>query len=86
MITMPSKETVRRICILNKATYCYILVQNNLQVVKVLLDIPHDRSYSIKKELEEWCGVKFEIVTSESPSILVEEIQIKGEKILPIVT
>jgi hypothetical protein len=82
--TIPNKETIRRICILNGGTNCYLLAATKYNNTMVLMDIAEDRTCSVKVELKSWCGMKIRVFTYEKDTEEKEEILAKGERILPI--
>jgi len=83
--TTPNKETVRRISVLHKAKYCYLLVIPTDPLVYILSDIATSRLDQFARDLEEWSGMKFQVYNEKSAVDRVNNIKKNGEKILPIV-
>jgi len=84
-LTTPNKEIIRRICRLNGASKCYLVVDTNDEYVEILTDIPSAKKDICITELEEWAGVKFRIFNFEDDKDLVSSIKSSGEIILPII-
>ncbi|MEE9326915.1 MAG: hypothetical protein V3U71_06420 [Cocleimonas sp.] len=82
--TIPNKETIRRICILNGATNCYLLASTEYTYTMVLMDIAEEKTNAVKIELKSWCGMEIRVFTYERETEGKKEILAKGEKILPI--
>ncbi len=82
--TTPSKESIRRICILHGGSYCFLQVDTGAEHVEVLMNITNDRVKSCREELEAWCGMKFKLINEESTDDEMKRISLLGEKILPI--
>jgi len=84
--TTPNKETVRRICILQGGTECYIQVNTGNEYVNILTNIENQNLEQCVWELESWCGMKFKLFNEDSESETSDRIRLNGEKILPIDT
>jgi len=84
MITTPNKEIVRRICILHGATYCYMLVIPEKDVVRILVDSDFKDISGIVDELRAWCGIRFEVINYNTDELKSNDLKKRGEKILPI--
>ena len=97
--TTPNKETVRRICLLSGASYCYLLVETGDDYVDVFTDIEQLEMDNCINELESWCGMKFRVYAASEDNgnnfgdnngdnngekNKIAEIRTLGEKILPI--
>ena len=82
--TTPNKETIRRICILQGGTECYIQVNTGNEYVNILTDIENQNLDQCLSELESWCGMKFQLFNEDSESKYTNKIKLNGEKILPI--
>ncbi len=53
----PNKEIIRRICILNGGTCCYICHTKGDAFIEILTDITEERLNNFSKELSEWSGI-----------------------------
>ena len=82
--TTPNKETIRRICILNGATTCYLYTPEDTPKVMLVIDIKDDKVNSIEEELKSWCGMPFKVYSSLAKCEQTHIIQQHGVKILPI--
>ncbi len=82
--TTPSKETIRRICILQGGTECHILVDTGYDYVDVLSDIEDQNFKQCLSDLEAWCGMKFQLFNNHSEKKHINRIKQDGERILPI--
>ena len=83
--TTPNIETIRRISILFKAKYCYLLTIPDDPVIQVLVDINKNQLNNYKAEIESWCGMQFYIFNHETAHAnTVNNIKKNGTKILPI--
>jgi hypothetical protein len=82
--TTPNKETIRRICLLQGGTECYILVDNDSDYIDVFTNIQDQNIPACLVELVEWCGMKFCLLNENSEIGSINKIRTKGEKILPI--
>jgi len=85
--TTPNIETIRRISILFKAKYCYLLIIPDDPVIQILVDIKKNQLNNYKSEIESWCGMKFYIFNNETAHTnTINNIKKNGTKILPIKT
>ena len=82
--TTPNKEIVRRICVMNDASFCYLLVEYSSATIKLYANIPDNLILKANEELLSWCGMPFKIYNDNSETLLINNIMNKGEKILPI--
>ena len=82
--TTPNKETIRRLCLLHKVEFCYLLSDTDSVFVHVLVDIENQKKESFCQELESWCGMKFEIFTLDSDEVNIIRMKRYGEKIYPL--
>jgi len=82
--TTPNKEVVRRICVMNGASFCYLLAEYSVESVVIFTDIPDRLITAASNELVSWCGMNFKIYNENSKSKTINNIKFKGEKILPI--
>ncbi len=78
----PNREIIRRICILNGGSICYISYSTENNFIEVLTDIKTSNLSNFEKELKEWTGINYKVYsTKNSTKETSEHIQ---EKILPI--
>jgi len=81
----PNKEIIRRICILNGGTNCYISHTTGDNFIEVLADIEQDRLIHFATELKEWSGVNYKTYSiNNTPE--EQNFQHINEQILPIRT
>jgi hypothetical protein len=59
----PNKEIIRRICILNGGTCCYISHTKGDSFIEVLADIKHEMLDNFSQELSEWTGINYKVYT-----------------------
>ena len=78
----PNKETIRRICILNGATRCYISHTRGDDFIEILTDIKEEKLNNFSKELTQWSGINYKVysIGGKNKSLL-DHINIK---ILPM--
>ena len=57
----PNKEVIRRICILNGGTCCYISYTKGSAFIEVLTDTTEERLNNFSKELGEWSGINYKV-------------------------
>jgi hypothetical protein len=82
--TTPNKETIRRLCLLHKVSYCYILVDTGTAFVELLSDIKDSNKLLFKGELESWCGMSFQTYNLHSNCNNISRLKKEGEKIYPL--
>jgi len=82
--TKPNIETVRRISMLCKVNYCYLLIRPNDPIIQLLADINDTSVKNYKSELEAWCGMQFSIYNESDKPDIIDYIIKNGKKILPI--
>ena len=82
--TTPNIETARRISILCKAQYCYLLTAVKDPVISIFVDISDSNLDDYRSELEAWCGMKFHIYNESAETKIIENIVKHGRQILPI--
>jgi hypothetical protein len=80
----PNKEVIRRICILNGGTCCYISHIKGDAFIEILTDITEERLNNFSKELSEWSGINYKVFSLKTPSDNKNEISHINNKILPI--
>ena len=82
----PNREIIRRICILNGGTICYISCKKDHQYIDVLADVAKEKLNDFAKELMEWSGVNYHVYSiHDEPSLKYEHLHI-DEQILPLET
>ena len=82
--TTPNKETIRRLCILNGATFCYLLIRSTEPFAHIFSDIDCKNIGNFSEELEAWCGMKILVCNEQFHDRTLTTIKKNGEKILPI--
>ncbi len=80
----PNKEIIRRICILNGGTTCYIGHKKGEQYLEVLSDIKEENLERFAKELSEWSGVSYKVYSMGKQNSGGELLNRINNKILPI--
>ena len=81
----PNKEIIRRICILNGGTTCYISHTKGDDFVEVLADIEKNQLVSFATELKEWSGINYKTYRIADSTPTERCLQHINEKILPII-
>ncbi len=84
IVTTPNLEAVRRVCILSGASLCYIYVPKHKPVIDILINIDKKDLDTVQRELESWCGMKFNVICTQSKEEEIKRVRGKGYKILPI--
>ena len=78
----PNREIIRRICILNGGSTCYISYSTENNFIEILADIKISNLSHFEKELKEWTGINYKVYSTENNTgATSKHIQ---EKILPI--
>ena len=80
----PNKEVIRRICLLNGATTCYIAKTKGKQSIEVLVDIKEVNLTHFSKELSEWSGIMYQVYSLNTYKNNDHTVRHIKEKILPI--
>ena len=80
----PNKEIIRRICLLNGGTTCYIAHRKGKQYIEVLSDIKEENLEQFSKELSEWSGVNYKVHSMENKNSEGKLLNHINNKILPI--
>lgn len=76
----PNRELIRRICLINKGSECYISIDNDKQIIIIYVDIPANKHTQLIHELHEWSGMNYQVEYTKD-----NELELIGkEKILPI--
>jgi hypothetical protein len=80
----PNKEIIRRICILNGATCCYISHTKGDAFLEILTDIKEEKLNSFSKELSEWSGINYKVYSLDAQKNDEQTVDHINNKILPI--
>ena len=83
-LTTPNKETIRRLCLLHKVTFCYLQIKTNTKYVDLFTDIEDFNIDLFTQELESWCGMKFNVYNLSSNTVAIEQLKKEGKNIYPI--
>lgn len=83
--TTPNMEVVRRICAMNEASFCYMLVDYSFKHIVLFRNIHDSLLKKATNELASWCGMSFKIHNKNSRNSTIHNIKTQGEKILPII-
>jgi tRNA G10 N-methylase Trm11 len=78
----PNKEIIRRICILNGGTYCYISHTKGDNFIEILADIKEEKLTSFSKELSEWSGINYKVYSIHSQAYKKNKLEHINDKIL----
>ena len=82
--TTPNKEIIRRLCLLFRLDYCYLLTDTQTEYVDIFVNISNEKKNEFLEELESWSGMKFRVFNVDSNKNDIYLIQTKGEKIYPV--
>ena len=80
----PNKEIIRRICILNGATCCYISHTEGNTFLEILTDIKEEKLNNFSKELKEWSGINYKVYSMDGKNAKERKLGHINNKILPI--
>ena len=82
----PNKEIIRRICLLNGGTTCYISHTKGDDFIEVAADIEKNQLINFAIELKEWSGMNYKTYHIDNSTTKEDLLQHINEKILPITT
>jgi len=82
--TTPNKETIRRLCLLHKVEFCYLLSEKSSEYVDILITLEDQYLEIFEQELESWCGMRFKLFNKKSNKKDIMRIKNKGDKIYPL--
>ena len=80
----PNKEIIRRICILNGGTCCYISHTKGDAFLEILTDIKEEKLNNFSKELSDWSGIRYKVYSVKSETDSKTQLSHINDKILPI--
>jgi hypothetical protein len=81
----PNKEIIRRICILNGGTCCYISHTRGHAYIEVLVDIEDKKLNQFSQQLTEWTGIDYKVYNINKQDNIRTTLGHINNKILPII-